>query len=420
MWEFIPVNTGGLTFVIMRKTNDNKYKCIGSNQIHIPATDLRKSVQFIVSEDKRIVISQGDVIGWFDSGRNIVGFQDCFQVNETCPLSFRLSNDVGEGDVIDIESLSRMSNRIYTMNYSTIENRPIAFGLPSEPVTIPDHLNVDSFVTTIPISDPDYGDYIQDFKLDYDNEYFYFDTTLRSVYVKEALPHIVGQHNTTLNILLTCEDSCFNSATANITITSFNVPPEVSDFTDELMIDPNKLSNDSRFHIFSVEDPSDDNISCGMKNASYSTDIFALEMDDNDIYLRFTNHTEISNNSSSEYKLDIFCEDGTEETVFKLTVNVHSRKNDQTNIGTDPDVTHIVIIGICAFISVLFVVLFILALILNCRSKRMMRESSEGRINTDMSTIDKTVEPNPDVEMEQTVNQQKANVYVEMSAAGKP
>lgn len=35
MWEFVPVNSGRLTFVIMRKTSDNKYKCIGSNQIDI-------------------------------------------------------------------------------------------------------------------------------------------------------------------------------------------------------------------------------------------------------------------------------------------------------------------------------------------------------------------------------------------------
>lgn len=35
MWEFVPVNTGRVTFVIMRKTTDNKYKFVGSNQIHI-------------------------------------------------------------------------------------------------------------------------------------------------------------------------------------------------------------------------------------------------------------------------------------------------------------------------------------------------------------------------------------------------
>lgn len=58
-------------------------------------------------------------------------------------------------------------------------DRPIAFELPSEPVNIPDHLNADSFVMAISIFDPDYGDSIHDVKLDYNNEYFYYDTKLR-------------------------------------------------------------------------------------------------------------------------------------------------------------------------------------------------------------------------------------------------
>lgn len=44
---------------------------------------------------------------------------------------------------------------------------------------IPDHLNMDALVMEIPIYDADYGDYVQDYNLDYDNEYFYFDTKLR-------------------------------------------------------------------------------------------------------------------------------------------------------------------------------------------------------------------------------------------------
>lgn len=40
MWEFVPIITGRLTFVIIRKTTDNKYKCVGSNQIDITGNKL--------------------------------------------------------------------------------------------------------------------------------------------------------------------------------------------------------------------------------------------------------------------------------------------------------------------------------------------------------------------------------------------
>lgn len=40
-------------------------------------------------------------------------------------MSYRLNNDVREGDVIDIERLSRMSDRSYTVNYSTTESMSV-------------------------------------------------------------------------------------------------------------------------------------------------------------------------------------------------------------------------------------------------------------------------------------------------------
>lgn len=63
----------------------------------------------------------------FDGGSNIVGFHNCFPNNETCPLSYRLNNDVGEGDVVDIDSLSRTSGRSYFVNYSTNESMSVYF-----------------------------------------------------------------------------------------------------------------------------------------------------------------------------------------------------------------------------------------------------------------------------------------------------
>lgn len=58
----------------------------------------------------------------FDGGSNVVGFHDCLPNNDTCSLSYRLNNDVSEGDVVNIDSLIRTSGRYYTVNYSTSES----------------------------------------------------------------------------------------------------------------------------------------------------------------------------------------------------------------------------------------------------------------------------------------------------------
>lgn len=93
-------------------------------------------------------------------------------------------------------------------------------------------------------------------------------------------------------------------------------------------------------------------------------------------------------------------------------------KTDQPNDRIDTDKTdiHVVIIGICASVGALFVILFIVALIRNCRSQPTAKEKMEKGLSTSMSSIDKTAE-NPYNDMEQTVDQQKA--YIETSADSK-
>lgn len=63
----------------------------------------------------------------FDGGSNIVGFHDCLPNNDRCSLSYRLNNDVSEGGVVNIDSLSRTSGRYYTVNYSTSESMSVFF-----------------------------------------------------------------------------------------------------------------------------------------------------------------------------------------------------------------------------------------------------------------------------------------------------
>ncbi|CAG2242596.1 unnamed protein product [Mytilus edulis] len=260
-WMFIPVKTGSLTFVILRKTNGYKYKCVGSNAVYISALDLHTTTQY---------------------GNNI-GYYDCIATTKACPLSLRLNDPVNVGDIIDIHRLSNLSNRIDAFNYSTTENRPVTINISSEPVTIPDHLNVDSFVMTISILDPDYGDYIQDFKLDYQNEYF---------------------------------------------ILIHNKPPVVTGLTDVLNLDPQQLSDNSSFHIFRVEDPSDENVSCRLNKISPSTEKLILEIDGNGNGMW---------SNWSDYSIcSVTCGEGI-QTRSRMCLNPASNENGQNCSGNNVD-----------------------------------------------------------------------------------
>jgi len=58
-----------------------------------------------------------------------------------------------------------------------LEGSP-TFGMTPDSVTIGDHTSVNDRVMDIQITD--FGDFIQNMELDYENEYFYFDTRLRT------------------------------------------------------------------------------------------------------------------------------------------------------------------------------------------------------------------------------------------------
>ena len=82
------------------------------------------------------------------------------------------------GDEINIESVSQQSSRMYTMSYTSTVKEPPTFGMTADKRTIGDHTSVNSRVMDIQIKE--FGDFFRKMELDYDNEYFYFDTRLRT------------------------------------------------------------------------------------------------------------------------------------------------------------------------------------------------------------------------------------------------
>jgi len=67
---------------------------------------------------------------------------------------------------------------IFVLHLFFILEGPPQFGMTPDSVTIGDHTSVNDRVMDIQITD--FGDFIQNMELDYDNEYFYFDTSLRT------------------------------------------------------------------------------------------------------------------------------------------------------------------------------------------------------------------------------------------------
>ncbi|XP_052097131.1 uncharacterized protein LOC127732114 isoform X8 [Mytilus californianus] len=415
-FQFIPINTGDVKFIVWRRVRGNTYKAIKKNTISVTAQNIGKFVQHNLTKYERIAVVHDDIVGWYDGGNNIIGYYDCSPDNETC-MAFSLMKTVNDGDEIDTDGLPSISEKIFAWNFSTTENMAVELSFADDSIEIPDNSAVDTYVTNIRIKDPDQGDFIENIKLDYDNQYFYFDTKLRNIYVKEVLPHTVGQKSYSHNITLTVQDSCYNSITTNVTILIYNVPPVISGLQNTLEIDHATAESNPYLAKFQVKDPSGDNISCMINETNVPTELFYLQLDDKDAYLRLMNNVSIQSNTSSEFILIIICGDGTENTEFELKLKFRPKNEGTSTIPSNEPSAMPIIIGVCVFMLCL-IILVILACFCKRRRKLVVNETSEDKLKYATCSVGADVIENQYNDMGQTVDQHKTNDYVEMS--GKP
>ena len=361
MWHYVPVETGNITFSVWRKIDVNRYKIVGTNTLVVKGKDVSKQTTYNVPETERILINTGDIIGWHDGGHNIIEYYDCLPSKKPCPTTILRTNmnSTNVGDEINVEYLPQQSSRIYTMSYTSTVKGPPQFGMTPDSVTIGYRKSVNSRVMGVQITD--FGDFIRKIELDYDNEYYYFDTSLRSILVKKMLPHSTGQKITRHNYVLSVQDWCYNTATLTVTVTE-NIPPMIHGLPDMLGI--NGININPILTTFSVDDPSD-NVTCMINKTTPHTDMFILSLHGNDASLILSENSGIDVSTTSEYVIKISCTDGTDTTFFNLTLLFTMDKPD-TQSDTIP-----IIIG--ASIGGLFLIMVIIVICVRKRQQKKYR-----------------------------------------------
>ncbi|XP_063406562.1 uncharacterized protein LOC134690526 [Mytilus trossulus] len=150
-----------------------------------------------------------------------------------------------------------------------------------------------------------------------------------------------------------------------------------------------------------------------------STELFYLQLDDIDVYLKLVNNESIQSNTSSEFILTITCEDGTENTEFKLKIKFQPKNKGTPTIPSTDSNAIPIIIGVCVFILCL-TILVIFACIWKRRRKLVVNETSEDKLKHATISIAVGLTDNPYHDMGQTAEQHNTNDYVEMAAKPPP
>ncbi|CAG2241191.1 unnamed protein product [Mytilus edulis] len=152
-----------------------------------------------------------------------------------------------------------------------------------------------------------------------------------------------------------------------------------------------------------------------INDSNVATEMFYLQLDDIDVYLKLVNNVSIQSNTSSEFILTITCGDGTENTEFELKIQFRP-KNEGTPTTDENEPTNIpMIVGMPIGSLFVIIILIILACIWKKRRKLVVNETSEDKLKHATCSIAAGVTENPYHDMGQTTEQHNTNDYVEMS-----
>ncbi|XP_033724522.1 uncharacterized protein LOC117314564 [Pecten maximus] len=136
--------------------------------------------------------------------------------------------------------------------------------------------------------------------------------------VKSSLPRSYAKYAVTI----VSTDSCQNSLSTTVTITTFNSPPVLENLPTVIFITDNITAGKTIFHLDLV-DKSNDSVCCRISDVNPPSSNFFLNISDDNPRIVTANESRFDNRLiSNHYKLTVCCSDGIIATQNYLEVSV--------------------------------------------------------------------------------------------------
>uniref|UniRef100_K1QG92 Protocadherin-11 X-linked n=1 Tax=Magallana gigas TaxID=29159 RepID=K1QG92_MAGGI len=240
-------------------------------------------------------------------------------VGDLCPQDIKIVTDMGSlsvGDFYDWSSASTMPDTAFAIKFTIVNGTVPTFSGGSSPISISESLTVGSSVTVVSLTD-DFGD--QFMFSDLINPYFEINQTTGLISLMTSLP--VTGVETPYFLTMSVMDSCFNTASIAINITTFVQPLAINNLPTEVEIGDD-VSFETLLIVINATDPAADSISCILSSILPNTTNFRLDDYLNGTAGMFLNAgAALDFKTVEEYKIYITCT-GTSSTESFLTVRI--------------------------------------------------------------------------------------------------
>ncbi|XP_076083164.1 uncharacterized protein LOC143054138 [Mytilus galloprovincialis] len=300
-WEFYASRAGELHLLVWRKSGTT-YTLAGENIYVVPSNAIGKTITYTLRELDHLSIEDGDIIGWYTSGLEIIPY------SSSDPQNFRMTTmtAVEEGNTFDWSSVGYTHNRAYAISvhtdddtapfYTNLNREVVIFGEEPSGTTIyrVQYYNGDTrdtLTVTYTSSSTDFA----------------FSTVTNFVYLT-ASPS-VGTYTMTFSL----EDSCGNrDSSISLTIKVLNTPPRITSLPSSAVLHED-VTESQLLHTLDVYDrQTSDFITCVLSSETPNNGNFQVDLitgtADYGIYLK--SKPTFDYEAHTKHTLVISCDDG--------------------------------------------------------------------------------------------------------------
>ncbi|XP_065927927.1 uncharacterized protein [Magallana gigas] len=266
----------------------------------------------------KVAIAVNDVLGWYSAGVNPIGIAaNCS--GELCQKEIRRVTDMGSlavGDYYGWSSAYAMPDTAFAIKFTMVNGTVPTFSGGDAPVSISESLTVGSSVAVASLTD-DLGESLM--WSDLGSPYFEYNQTTGLISLMTTLP--VTGVATPYFLSLSVFDSCLNTASVAINITTVVVPLAINNLPTEVELGDD-TSSETLLIVINATDPAADSISCMLTSILPETTNFRVDDYLNGTAGVFLNvDAELDFKTTEEYKIFVTCT-GTSSMESFLTVRI--------------------------------------------------------------------------------------------------
>lgn len=266
----------------------------------------------------KVGISKDDVLGWYSPGVNPIGIaSNCS--GELCQKEIRQVTDMGSlsvGAYYGWSSAYAMPDTAFAIKFNMVNGTVPTFSGGDAPVSISESLPAGSSVAVASLTD-DVGEQLT--WSDLGSPYFEYNQTTGLISLMTTLP--VTGVETPYFLFLSVYDTCFNTASVAINITTVVVPLAINNLPTEVELGDD-VTSETLLIVINATDPAALSISCMQTSILPETTNFRLDDYMNGTAGVFLNgDAELDFKTTEEYKMFITCT-GTSSVESFLTIRI--------------------------------------------------------------------------------------------------